>query len=83
MTIIDVQHEPEKQRFVIYREQGDCVLAYQLQEQSIDFTSTFIPFRLRGQGLAESLVDTGLAWAQEQGYELHASCWYVAKRLAC
>lgn len=82
MTMIDVQHEPEKQRFVIYHEQGDCLLEYQLQGQSIDFTSTYIPFRLRGQGLAEALVDAGLAWAQAQGFEQQASCWYVAKRLA-
>ena len=28
---------------------------------------------------AEKLVRAGLAWAKSQNYELHASCWYVAK----
>jgi len=40
-----------------------------------------VPFRLRGKGLAEQLVEVGLAWAKEQGYDIKADCWYVAKFL--
>lgn len=79
----DVQHLPGQQRFVISNEGGDAVMSYRLftheGNAAVDFNSTFVPPALRGKGLAEKLVRTGLAWAREQGYELHASCWYVAK----
>ena len=34
-----------------------------------------------GKGLAEKLVRTGLAWANQQGLKIRASCWYVQKFL--
>lgn len=79
----DVQHLANEQRFVISQEGGEAVMSYRLFNSNgraaIDFTSTYVPPQLRGQGLAESLVRAGLKWAKEQEYELHASCWYVAK----
>jgi uncharacterized protein len=78
-----VEHNVQEHRFVIDSEGHQSVLRYRLFEDqgvaSIDFTSTFVPPESRGKGLAEKLVRTGLAWANEQGYKLHASCWYVAK----
>ena len=38
-------------------------------------------FRLRGKGLAEQLVEVGLAWANAEQLNVKASCWYVAKFL--
>lgn len=79
----EVQHQPNQQRFVIHHEGAEALLAYRLFSNgaipAIDFTSTYVPPEFRGQGLAEKLVRTGLKWAKAQGYELHASCWYVAK----
>ncbi len=79
----DVIHQPELNRFLIDSLGVESVLMYRLFEQAgkpaIDFSSTYVPPSLRGQGLAEKLVRTGLQWARAQGYELHASCWYVAK----
>ena len=79
----DVQHLPEQNQFIIAHEGDEAVLAYRLfingEKSAIDFNSTFVPPELRGKGFAEKLVRTGITWAQEQGYELHASCWYAAK----
>ena len=79
----DVQHLTNEQRFVIVHDGGEAVLAYRLFNEegraAIDFTSTYVPPEFRGKGLAEKLVRAGLTWAKAQGYELHASCWYVAK----
>lgn len=79
----DVQHLPNEQRFVILHEGDEAVLAYRLfnngEKPAIDFNSTYVPPEFRGKGLAEKLVRTGIKWAKEQGYELHASCWYAAK----
>lgn len=83
-----VIHQPEKNRFVILLEQQEAVLDYRLShnkkadaEPTVDFTHTYVPPGLRGQGLAEALVRTGLKWAREHNYRIEASCWYVAKFL--
>ena len=74
-----VKHLVEQQRFVIEKDGFESVLDYELDGNSIDFTHTYVPTELRGQGLAEKIVRAGIAWAKEQGYELHASCSYAAK----
>ncbi len=76
-----IEHQPAQQRFVLARDGQECVLEYRLNGHRIDFTHTYVPFRLRGQGLAEQLVEAGLAWARAQQYELAASCWYVQRFL--
>ena len=76
-----VIHQAEQQRFIIEQDGHECVLDYVLEGKQIDFTHTYVPFRLRGKGLAEELVKEGLAWAKSQGYDIQASCWYVRKFL--
>ena len=49
------------------------------ESATVDFTSTQVPSACRGKGIAEALVRHGLRWAQDQGYHIQASCWYVAK----
>lgn len=81
----DVEHQVENNRFVLLKNEHECVLDYTLSgddgAEIIDFTRTYVPFALRGQGLAEKIVEIGLAWAKEQGYQVEASCWYVKKFL--
>ncbi len=79
--LINVVHQLHQQKFIVQKEGQEAVLAYRLESNQIDFYSTFVPPEFRGQGIAEKLVRTGIAWAKEQGYELHASCWYAAKFL--
>lgn len=88
MTAPTVTHQPEKNRFVIAAEGPEAVLDYRLSqsgnataEPTVDFTHTYVPPGLRGQGLAEALVRTGLKWARQNNYRIEASCWYVAKFL--
>ena len=76
-----VIHQAEQQRFIIEQDGHECVLDYVLEGKQIDFTHTYVPFRLRGKGLAEELVKEGLAWAKSQGYDIQACCWYVRKFL--
>ena len=80
--VISVTHQPDKQRFVSVLEGQESMLEYRLlPECGIDFTRTFVPELLRGQGVAEKLVRTGIGWAREQGFEMTASCWYVSRFL--
>ena len=77
-----ITHQPELQRFMSRVDDEEAVLEYRLLPDSgIDFTRTYLPETLRGQGIAEKLVRTGLAWAGEQEYEIQASCWYVTRFL--
>ena len=76
-----VEHQHDKQRFVIPVDGHEAVLEYRLDGQHIDFSRTFVPDELRGKGLAERLVRHGLKWAKAQDYEIEASCWYVQKFL--
>ena len=79
---ISVTHQPDQQRFVSVLERQESVLEYRLlPDHGIDFTHTFVPESLRGQGIAEKLVRTGIGWAREQGFEMTASCWYVSRIL--
>lgn len=79
---ISVIHEPDKQRFVVTLEGQESVLEYRLlPDHGIDFTHTFVPESLRGHGIAEKLVRTGIHWAREQAFEMTASCWYVSRIL--
>ncbi|MDX2455889.1 MAG: GNAT family N-acetyltransferase [Gammaproteobacteria bacterium] len=79
---IKIAHQPEQYRFLSRIDDQEAMLEYRLlPDNGIDFTRTFVPEVLRGQGIAEKLVRTGIAWAREQGYEMQAGCWYVKRFL--
>ncbi|HFD81633.1 MAG TPA: N-acetyltransferase [Gammaproteobacteria bacterium] len=79
---MNIDHQPDRSRFVSLVDGQEAVLEYHLMPRNgIDFSYTYVPESLRGRGIAEKLVRTGLAWAREQGYEIEASCWYVRRFL--
>ena len=82
MTLF-IQHEIEKQRFIINLDNETAILEYNLDEKNktIDFISTYVPEALRGKGIAEKLVRNGLRWSKSNSYTTHATCWYVRKFL--
>ncbi len=81
MTSDEIIHQAWHQRFVLAGDGEQAQLDYQLAGNTINFTNTFVPPELRGQGLAEKLVRHGLAWARAQNFTIHASCRYVKKFL--
>jgi predicted GNAT family acetyltransferase len=89
ITMTEIIHKPERQAFIISLspDEGEAqlveaLLEYTLKDnRAIDFRRTYVPFAFRGKGLAEELVQEGLAWAKEQGYTVTASCSYVQKFL--
>ncbi|QBL08140.1 N-acetyltransferase [Rheinheimera sp. D18] len=81
MTDLTISHQPEQQRFVLTQGNAEAVLDYTLNGSSINFHHTFVPPEFRGKGLAEKLVRHGLAWANTQQYQVHASCSYVQRFL--
>ena len=82
LLIMDIDHQAEYFRFVSVVDKQQARLEYELlPRHGINFTYTFVPEALRGRGIAEKLVRTGLAWARQQGFEIEASCWYVRRFL--
>ena len=85
----NIIHKPERQAFIVAlaldedkAEVKEALLEYTLKDNDvIDFRRTYVPFALRGKGLAEELVQEGLAWARDQGFSITASCSYVQKFL--
>jgi uncharacterized protein len=77
-----ITHEPEQQRFVIRKDDHVAQLDYRLGPGWIDFTHTFTPPALRGQGLAAQLVAAGVGFARAEELQIRASCSYVASWLA-
>lgn len=73
----------EKNRVFRLTENGvNAELLYlMLGRNTVDFYRTFVPVEWRGQGLAEQLVRCGLNWANAEGHEILASCWYVQRVL--
>ena len=45
-----IEHQPAQQRFVLQKDGHECVLEYVVNGSDIDFTRTYVPFALRGQG---------------------------------
>lgn len=76
-----IKHQPDQQCFIAEVNGSLAKLEYDLKNQSVTFTSTYVPFRLRGKGYAEELVEAGLTWARQQGYDISTTCWYVDKYL--
>lgn len=76
-----VEHQMEYNRFLLSQDGHDCVLEYQISDDRINFSSTYVPPELRNHGLAEKLVRAGLKWARDNGYQITATCWYVQKFL--
>ena len=62
--------------------ESEVVVRYSLLDTStINFTSTFTPTALRGQGLARTVVEYALDDAESKDLQIKASCWYVEKIL--
>jgi hypothetical protein len=75
------QHDPDARRFTITEDGHTALLAYALTDDTVVFTETFVPPEWRGRGVAEQLVKTGLAWAEDSGLRIASTCSYVTRYL--
>lgn len=75
-----VEHEPERQRFVITTAGAVVGEAHYtlLPDGVIDFDHTVVIPSLRGTGLSGLLVRHALADDIVTGRKIRASCWFVA-----
>jgi predicted GNAT family acetyltransferase len=82
MSGSEVRHDTEGKRFFVAVDGDEVTLSYRdVDEHTVDFTSTFTPPALRGRGLARVVVDAALDWARAEDKTVIPSCSYVAKVL--
>ncbi len=76
-----IRHHAEAQRFELEREGRLSVVDYQLRGDRMVIAHTFVPFELRGHGLAEKLVRAALAYARSESLKVIPQCGYVTTHL--
>lgn len=74
---MQAQHDEPGHRFVISLPDGDAELAYVARDGVLDLVHTFVPPGHRGEGIGETLVESALAHARENGLRVRPSCPYV------
>ena len=76
---VNIHHNLTNQSFTVGSSSQQAELAYSLPAAGvIDFVHTFVPEAQRGQGLAEKLAQSALAYAREQHLRVRTSCEYMA-----
>jgi predicted GNAT family acetyltransferase len=74
-----IRHNSDDQEFTTTRDGYEAELAYARPgEGLIDFTHTFVDEGLRGQGVADELARTALAFAREHHLKVKTSCTFMA-----
>lgn len=76
-----IEHLELASRFRIRCGDEDAVLTYLLSEETITFTYTYVPEKLRGRSMGNQLVKTGLQFAEDNNLKVESTCWFVSKYL--
>lgn len=79
---LDIEHDMDNNRFVADTEHGQASLEYsRVDQDTLDYKSTFVPEEERGEGLGEKLVLHALDWAEENDFQVIATCPFVRRVL--
>jgi predicted GNAT family acetyltransferase len=74
-----IHHSTANQQFTTGAADNQAELAYACPTPGvIDFTHTFVPEDQRGQGIADKLAETALAYAREHQLRVRTSCEFMA-----
>ena len=76
----DIRHDDQGHRFTCDTDGHVTYVAYRpLAGRCLDFYTTYTPPPVRGRGTAARVVAAALRWAEENGYQVVPSCWFVAE----
>ncbi|MDA3951795.1 MAG: GNAT family N-acetyltransferase [Spirochaeta sp.] len=76
---MDVQHHEDEFRFVLDVNGSEAELLYrELDERTLEYSHTFVPPALRGNGAGGKVVRAAMEYARENGYRVRPSCSFVA-----
>ncbi|GAK60615.1 hypothetical protein U27_00512 [Candidatus Vecturithrix granuli] len=75
---MNILHDQTTRRFYSILDGSEAEMTYrQVDETTLDFNHTYVPPSLRGQGIAERIVQEAVKYAQEHGFGVIPSCSYV------
>lgn len=74
-----IRHDTASSRFEMDAGNATALIEYVRAGGRVTFVHTFVPPELRGQGLAEHLVRTALAWARDEKLKVVPQCSYTAR----
>ena len=78
-----IRHDPAGHQFEMTVDGHRAYLAYMdLGQQTWDIYRTFVPNELRGKGIAATLTEHALQYAESMGYSVIPSCSYVERYMA-
>lgn len=76
-----ILHDQQNQRFTLVFDGQEANLQYRMvNDNTVDFYRTYVPEAFRGQGVAQRLVQAGFDWVEQAGFDMQASCSYVAAK---
>lgn len=77
---LKIHHDSEKNQFFADLGEDRALLNYRkLNDQTLDYKSTFVPEEKRNQGIGSELVRYALDWARDNNYVVKPSCPFVAQ----
>ena len=75
---MEIIHDKEQNKFYIIRDGKESLINYSMiDEKTIDFWKTYVPYELRGNGLAAVLTEAALNYALQNNLSVIPSCSYV------
>ncbi|MEX2581649.1 MAG: GNAT family N-acetyltransferase [Gemmatimonadota bacterium] len=80
---MQIEHQPERQRFVTKTEFGDAELTYAERAAGVlDLQHTFVPGGAREQGLGSALAEFAMNHARQNDLKVIPTCSFVQGWLA-
>ena len=72
----------EGKGFYIYDENKDILarLEYRRNGNILDFEHTIVSDKLKGQGIAQKLLDEAIEYNRKNNFKVHPVCSYVVKK---
>ncbi|WP_133498853.1 GNAT family N-acetyltransferase [Cognatilysobacter terrigena] len=75
---MDVQHEPENERFIAKVDGYIAEMSYRREDGVLAITHTGVPSEIGGRGIAGDLVRAGFDYARAHGLRVRPLCSYAA-----
>ncbi len=76
-----IHHNVEQSRFEYIQNQWVCHIDYQLTNEVMAITHTYVPKALEGQGIAAALTQAALLCARNNQWTVRPICSYTATYL--
>ena len=75
---VNVKHDKKNRQFRTEIEGKNAYLRYLMRDKdTIDFHHTYVPFELRGKGIAAEIIKEGFKYAEDNKLKVIPTCSYI------